>query len=165
MCCFNFGKKVFSFALTFIVGLSIADALQNKTVINDSSYQVNAFKDIVRQKQGNGITSIATGIGAGNLDEMSKTSKIATTGLRILSKPKANYTELARKNNTQGIVLLRVTFLADGKIGSIIPVYTLPEGLTEQAIAAARGITFEPKFVNGKAVSVTKQVQYGFSIY
>jgi outer membrane biosynthesis protein TonB len=37
--------------------------------------------------------------------------------------------------------------------------------LTEQAIAAARQIKFEPKKVNGSPVSVTMTFQYGFNIY
>jgi TonB family C-terminal domain len=88
-----------------------------------------------------------------------------TTALNILAKPRASYTDEARQNNVQGVVRLRVTFLASGQIGSISPVSTLPYGLTEQAIAAARNIRFEPKKVNGVAQSSVKQVEYSFSIY
>lgn len=88
-----------------------------------------------------------------------------TTAMRITSKPRANYTDAARQNQVQGIVTLRVTFLANGQIGSISPVSGLPYGLTEQAIAAARNIRFEPQQVNGVAKAVTKQVQYSFTIY
>jgi TonB family protein len=65
----------------------------------------------------------------------------------------------------QGTVILRVTFLASGQVGSISPVKGLPNGLTEQAIAAARSIRFEPAKNNGVAQTVTKQVEYTFSIY
>jgi TonB family protein len=88
-----------------------------------------------------------------------------TTAMKIVSKPRANYTDTARQNQVQGTVTLRVTFLASGQIGSISPVSGLPYGLTEQAIAAARSIRFEPQMVNGAPVSVTKQVQYSFTIY
>ncbi len=88
-----------------------------------------------------------------------------TTALRITSKPRANYTDTARQNQVQGTVTLRVTFLASGQIGSISPVNGLPYGLTEQAIAAARSIRFEPQMVNGSPATVTKQVQYSFTIY
>ncbi|HEX8288110.1 MAG TPA: TonB family protein [Pyrinomonadaceae bacterium] len=88
-----------------------------------------------------------------------------TTAMRIVSKPRANYTDAARQNQVQGTVTLRVTFLASGQIGSISPVSGLPYGLTEQAIAAARQIRFEPQMVNGSPVAVTKQVQYSFTIY
>jgi TonB family protein len=88
-----------------------------------------------------------------------------TAPLKIISKPRPGYTDAARQNNIQGTVILRVTFLASGQIGSISPVKGLPNGLTEQAIAAARRISFEPAKVNGVGQSVTRQIEYSFSIY
>lgn len=88
-----------------------------------------------------------------------------TEGIKILAKPRANYTDAARQNQVQGTVTLRVTFLANGSIGGISPVSGLPNGLTEQAIAAARNIRFEPAKVNGVPQTVTKQVQYSFTLY
>ncbi|HBR58684.1 MAG TPA: hypothetical protein DEA22_14645 [Blastocatellia bacterium] len=60
---------------------------------------------------------------------------------------------------------MRVTLLASGQIGSITPVTRLPYGLTEQAIAAARQIRFEPKMVNGVPISTTVTMEYSFTIY
>ena len=60
---------------------------------------------------------------------------------------------------------LRVTFNANGTIGGISAVSGLPNGLTEQAIAAARGIRFEPAKKNGVPYTVTKQVAYTFTLY
>ncbi len=88
-----------------------------------------------------------------------------TAPIKIISKPKPSYTDAARQNQVQGTVILRVTFLASGQIGSISPVKGLPNGLTEQAIAAARSIRFEPAKNNGIAQTLTKQVEYTFSIY
>jgi TonB family protein len=88
-----------------------------------------------------------------------------TAPMKILAKPKPSYTDAARQNQVQGTVILRVTFLASGAIGSISPVKGLPNGLTEQAIAAARSIRFEPAKSNGVGQTVTKQVEYTFSIY
>jgi TonB family protein len=85
--------------------------------------------------------------------------------LTILSKARPSYTDLARVYEIEGKVILRVTFLATGEIGSLTPVTTLPFGLTNQAMAAARRITFEPKVVNGTPVNVTRQVEYSFSIF
>jgi TonB family protein len=82
-----------------------------------------------------------------------------------LSQPKPGYTEEGRKNNVTGTVRLRVTFNANGSIGSITPISTLPYGLTEKAIAAAQSIRFEPKKVNGVAQTAVKVIQYGFTIY
>jgi protein TonB len=88
-----------------------------------------------------------------------------TQALKILSKPRPGYTDSARQNNVQGTVILRVTFLASGQVGSISAVKGLPNGLTEQAIAAARRINFEPKKVDGVGQPVTRQIEYTFSIY
>ena len=88
-----------------------------------------------------------------------------TQGIKIISKPKATYTDAARQNQVQGNVTLRITFNANGSIGSITPVSGLGYGLTEQAIAAARQIRFEPAKVNGVAQTISKTFQYGFTIY
>ena len=88
-----------------------------------------------------------------------------TENYRITGQPKATYTEEGRKNNVQGAVRLRITLLASGQVGSITPVTRLPNGLTEQAIAAARKISFTPKKVNGVAQSVIITRDYTFTIY
>jgi TonB family protein len=88
-----------------------------------------------------------------------------TEGVKILSKPRANYTDAARQNQVQGKVVLRVTFSANGSIGNISVISGLGNGLTEQAIAAARGIRFEPAKRGGVPYSVTKPVEYTFTIY
>ena len=88
-----------------------------------------------------------------------------TTPYKITAIPKATYTDTARANNVQGAVRLKITLLASGQVGSIVPVTRLPDGLTERAIAAARQIRFEPKMVNGVPVSVTITREYTFTIY
>jgi protein TonB len=88
-----------------------------------------------------------------------------TENYRIISKPKPPYTDAARTNQVQGRVLLKVTLLASGQVGSITPVQRLPHGLTESAIAAARQIRFTPKKVNGVAQSVIVTIDYGFNMY
>ena len=84
---------------------------------------------------------------------------------KIRSKPRAVYTALARFYGITGSVMLRVTLLANGTIGSVTPVSTLPFGLTEAAIAAAREVEFEPAKVNGVPQTVSKAFQYQFTIY
>jgi TonB family protein len=105
----------------------------------------------------------------GNPDEIEKRLKVktggVTTALNIISKPRANYTDQGRENLIQGKVVLKVTFLASGGIGPITVVSGLPGGLTEQAIAAARAIKFEPAKSNGVAISVSKTIEYTFSIF
>lgn len=83
----------------------------------------------------------------------------------ILSKPRANYTNAARIYQISGEVLLRVTFSAKEEINAITPLKKLPFGLTEQAIAAAKEITFKSASRNGIPISITKPVIYQFTIY
>jgi TonB family protein len=103
-----------------------------------------------------------TGNGSG---EPPKAIVAVTTPLNILSKPRAQYTDEARQAQVQGTVVLKVTLLANGTVGSIVPVSRLGYGLTEKAIAAAHEIRFEPKKVNGVPQSVTKTIEYNFNIY
>jgi TonB family protein len=88
-----------------------------------------------------------------------------TVNVKILSQPRASYTDSARQAGIQGKVVLRVTFQADGNIGAISAVSGLPNGLTERAIAAARSIRFEPAKRNGVPYSVTRTIEYSFTIY
>lgn len=88
-----------------------------------------------------------------------------TVGINILSKPQPRYTDAARTNNVQGTVTLKVTFSASGQVTGVAPINGLPYGLTEQAIAAARQIRFEPPKRNGVPYSISKSIQYTFSIY
>jgi TonB family protein len=92
-------------------------------------------------------------------------TKGVTQGVKILFKQQAKYTDAARQNNVQGTVTLRVTFTAAGTIGAISPVSGLPYGLTEQAIAAARSIRFEPAMKNGQKITTQKTVAFSFTIY
>ncbi len=88
-----------------------------------------------------------------------------TESLMIVAKPRASFTDAARQAQIQGTIMLRVTFLASGGIGSVSVITALPYGLTEQSIAAAKKIVFLPQKINGKTITVSKQVQYSFSIY
>lgn len=55
--------------------------------------------------------------------------------------------------------------MANGRIGSIKVLNDLPNGLTEEAIKVAKKIVFLPAKKNGQNITVTKTVQYNFSIY
>ena len=78
---------------------------------------------------------------------------------------KANSNSSLGENKVEGVVRLRVTFLASGEIGEITVVSGLPNGLTEEAVKAARSIRFEPAKKNGVPYSVTKTVEYTFTLY
>ncbi len=92
-------------------------------------------------------------------------NKVEDSKIYFVIKPQPKYTDIAREKNTQGQVVLRITFLWNGGIGSISPVRGVGDGLTEEAIAAAKKIVFIPAKRNGKNASVTMSVQYTFTIY
>lgn len=85
--------------------------------------------------------------------------------VRIISKPQPQYTEEARKNQIIGTVNLRAIFADDATIRQIVPISTLPFGLTERAVAAARNITFVPAQKDGRNVSTYVQLEYNFNLY
>jgi TonB family protein len=85
--------------------------------------------------------------------------------VKILSKPRAAFTDIARQEQITGVVKLRITFLASGEIGTVALVQGLPGGLTQQAMKAARAIRFEPALKNGIPVTVTKLLEFPFIIY
>ena len=114
---------------------------------------------------GDGILPNKTGVDAESSADSATTKKETVEKFRIILKPRAGYTELARKENQQGTVRVRVTFLASGAIGSVAVVEGLPFGLTEQAIAAAKKMVFIPANKNGVNYSVIAQVEYKFLIY
>lgn len=80
--------------------------------------------------------------------------------LRIVEIPKpslpANYGTL----DAQGTVRLKVEFLESRKVGDVLPITRLGEGLTALAVEAARRIRFEPQQENGEAVTTAKVVEY-----
>jgi len=161
MCCSNFWRKIVLFTLTFVFGLFTVNILQKETAVNKIQESIKPDNKIVHQ-EGNGISS---GDKTSFINKTSENIRPDLGSLKIISKPRANYTDAARQNQIQGTVTLRVTFLASGHIGSISPISGLPDGLTEQAMAAAAQIKFEPSIRNGKPITVAKSVQYSFTLY
>jgi TonB family protein len=70
----------------------------------------------------------------------------------LLTHIAPRYTEVARKNNIQGSVTMRVLVGADGEVKQIRITRGLPDGLDEQAIAAVRQSKFKPATKDGQAV-------------
>jgi len=90
---------------------------------------------------------------------------VVSEPFKLISKPKPTYTDAARQNSVTGTVRLRVIFLASGQVGSISSINGLPYGLTEQAIAAARAIKFEPAKKNGVPIGSSRIIEYSFAIH
>jgi len=82
--------------------------------------------------------------------------------VKIFDFPKATATESALDKGVHGTVSLKVRFLAGGRIGHIYVIEGLPEGLTDEAIKAARKIRFLPARENGRMVNSTEIVEYQF---
>jgi TonB family protein len=102
-----------------------------------------------------------------NADPATKTvflPKEVDVKAQILSKPKASYTEEARKRSVSGTVVLRSILTPTGRVISY-PIKSLPAGLTAQALKASREIKFVPAMKDGKPVSMVVQVEYHFNIY
>ena len=93
-----------------------------------------------------------------------KASMVAR-GARVLSKPEPQYTEEARRNQISGTVVLRAVFSKTGEVINIRAISSLPFGLTERAIAAARQIRFLPATKDDHPVSVHMQLEYNFNLY
>lgn len=151
MCCKSW-KTFFPFLMTFILGVLAVIPFQS---LRTEKKFIEVRDEIVLPK----ITV------SESRKETSCSFDSNLKPLQILAKPRANYTNAARNNQTQGTVTLQVTFLANGEIGNVSIVNYLPDGLTEGAIEAAKQMKFEPATLNGKPVTVTKQVQYTFTLY
>lgn len=89
----------------------------------------------------------------------------ATTKARILRKPEPQYTQEARENQITGTVILRAILGLDGRVHAIVPIKSLPNGLTGKCILVAHQIVFEPATKNGQPVSVLVQIEYNFNLY
>jgi len=83
----------------------------------------------------------------------------------LIAKPEPRYTAAARKNLIEGVVILKVVFSSTGQITNIRIAQSVPYGLTERAIEAAKKIKFIPALRDGHYVSMWMQLEYNFRLY
>ena len=95
----------------------------------------------------------------------SEPAEAGVTPLRVLAKPRANYTDSARSNNIQGVIRAAVLLGADGRVRYVLLLSRLGYGLDEEVIKAARQIKFEPKTKDGRPVPSVVTFEYSFTIY
>jgi TonB family protein len=88
----------------------------------------------------------------------------ASTNLEVLSKPPVRYTPEAREMKVQGDVVLRVTFLASGRVVVDGVVHSLGHGLDEEARRVAQEIRFRPATRNGQPVDLTTNITITFQL-
>jgi TonB family protein len=89
----------------------------------------------------------------------------ATRKAVVVVRPEPQYTEAARRNAVSGTVVLKGVFSSSGMVTHIRPVVSLPFGLTEKAMDAARIMKFIPAIKDGKYVSQYIQIEYNFNLY
>lgn len=82
----------------------------------------------------------------------------------VTAKPDPVYTREARRVGVQGVVVLKVLLLGDGKLDRVRVVRRLPFGLTENAIRAACEIKFKPAMKAGQPVAQWITVEYAFRL-
>lgn len=87
-----------------------------------------------------------------------------TRPLILLRKPKV-VVDSAWGRVISGTLRVRVTFLANGEIGNVVLLNSVDEALDKSAFNAAKKIKFLPAEIDGKAVDVTRVIEYSFLRY
>jgi TonB family protein len=82
----------------------------------------------------------------------------------ITERPLPDYTEEARNNGTKGTLRVRAVLCPDGTIGWVTALTELPDGLTQRAMEATRGIKFKPAEKDGRKVAQWIILEYNFQI-
>lgn len=159
--------RIVAFVLTSMLGLSVVDILGQEKFAGKDHAKIKPCKANSQLTEGSGISSGDIGYPYGVSSENAPIKKnlSPTRPLKIISKPRAKYTDEARQNCVEGIVVLRITFFANGNVGNFKVMQGLNYGLSERAITAAKQIKFEPATKKNRAVTVTKKIQYNFTIY
>ena len=98
----------------------------------------------------------------GNYGEVFAAELPGRKPVKIFEMPKADTTPAATKARIYGKVVLKVRFLAGGRIGAIEVIEGLPGGLTLEAIRAAKMIRFLPARQDGQMINVAETVEYNF---
>jgi protein TonB len=82
----------------------------------------------------------------------------------ILVKTQPRYTELARRSNTTGVVVLRAVIDERGNVTNLEVLRTLPMGLEQAAVDAVRTWRFKPATLHGRPVKVYFNLTVNFQI-
>ena len=85
------------------------------------------------------------------------------TPLRILEKPKPELPKDYGMLDVQGVVRLRIEFLANGMVGKVFVISGLTKELGQLAAEAAKKIRFEPKMENGVKVTSFRVIEYSYN--
>jgi TonB family protein len=149
----RFFKTILPFALTLLVGVSLASLLKHRHHSMHHARAALAYGGVY--EDGRVFVSPAP-----NTYALEQVTRKAV----ILAKPEPLYTDEARRHGTAGMVRLRVLLNAAGEVTRIEPLTYLPDGLTESAVEAARRIEFIPAQQDGQPVSQAVTIDYRFDI-
>ncbi len=97
-------------------------------------------------------------------DDLMTVDGTSVTAPRATHKEPPRYTEPARKERIQGLVILRLVIDETGEVTEIDVLKGLPYGLTESAIETVERWEFEPALHNGKPVSVLYNITINFRL-
>jgi TonB family protein len=81
-----------------------------------------------------------------------------------LGVPHPRYTEEARRNRVEGVVIMRVLVGADGSVKQVKITHGLPDGLDEQAVQATYEMRFKPAMKDGKPVEFWLSMSIEFNL-
>lgn len=74
------------------------------------------------------------------------------------------YPEAAKKNRTEGLVILEMTIDKQGVVRDVEALKEQPDGLTEAAIDHVRQWKFAPAAINGQPVDVLYTITINFRL-
>ncbi|MDQ3907715.1 MAG: TonB family protein [Acidobacteriota bacterium] len=146
-------KKVLPFAITLAVGASLAWAFASRRGAQESARASVAYGGVYEGGK------VFVQVSPYRVSLVDVTRKAV-----VLAKPDPLYTDEARLRGTTGEVRLRVLLDSSGAVTKIEPLMTLPDGLTESAVDAARRINFTPAEIDGRPVSQFVTISYSFDL-
>lgn len=84
---------------------------------------------------------------------------------KVLDLPKPEYPRLSRLRGEEGVVLLEIEVLPDGRVGAVRVLQGSPyPRLTKAALAAARAARFQPALRDGQPVRAVVRVPFEFTL-
>lgn len=83
---------------------------------------------------------------------------------RVVHKVQPGYTEEARAERLQGVVIVRAVIAEDGSVEEVEALKELPLGLTESAVEAVKQWRFEPATLDGEPIAVYYNLTINFRL-
>ena len=97
-------------------------------------------------------------------DDVMTVDRDDVTAPKAILKEPPMYTEVARKERVQGLVILQLVIAETGEVTEVEVLKGLPYGLTETAIEAVKKWKFEPARHDGKPVAVLYNITVNFRL-